>query len=122
MPSCPTRLLPAATLFMILFPETFEADPERCHAVAPRMEVAYPGMQVRAVQNRFIRPENCSHLHHGLRDDGDAIGELYAIDQEAGGAITSGAGCKPEQDLQRLKPRSINPHAPRVRQTRSGTP
>lgn len=39
---------------MILFPETFDGDPERCHAVAARMEAAYPGLQFRAVQNRFI--------------------------------------------------------------------
>ncbi len=58
MTSCPTRSLPAATLLLILFPETFDADPERCHAVAARMEAAYPGLQFRAVQNRFIRPEN----------------------------------------------------------------
>ncbi len=58
MTSCPTRSLPAATLFMILFPEAFDTDPERCQAVAARMEAAYPGLQFRAVQNRFIRPEN----------------------------------------------------------------
>jgi hypothetical protein len=54
----PTRPLAAVTLFMILFPETFDEDPERCHAVAARMEAAYPSLQFRAVQNRFIRPEN----------------------------------------------------------------
>ncbi|KMO17831.1 hypothetical protein QR78_16525 [Methylobacterium indicum] len=58
MTSCPTRPLPAATLFMILFPESFDEDPERCYAVAVRMEAAHPGLRFRAVQNRFIRPEN----------------------------------------------------------------
>ncbi len=60
MTSCPTRPLPAATLFMILFPESFDEDPERCHAVAVRMEAAYPGLQFRRCRIGSSGPRTAS--------------------------------------------------------------
>ncbi len=52
------RPLPAADTFMILFPDAFAEDPERCHALAAQMEATYPGLRFTAVQSQSIRPEN----------------------------------------------------------------
>lgn len=62
MTSSTLRPLPAADTFMILFPDTFAEDPERCHALAEQMSAAYPGLRFEAVTSQRIRPENGFNL------------------------------------------------------------
>lgn len=54
--SAPRR--PVTDVFMILLPDDFADDPERCDALLDHMKAAYPGLRFQPVQTQSIRPEN----------------------------------------------------------------
>lgn len=60
--SAPRR--PTADTFMIMFPDEFAEDTDRCHELVAHMEAAYPGRRFEAVQSHRIRPENGMSLSY----------------------------------------------------------
>lgn len=55
---------PVADTFMIMFPDEFAEDADRCHELVAHMEAAYPGRRFEAVQSHRIRPENGMSLSY----------------------------------------------------------